>query len=195
MELPKNRHYNLDKETSTLYFEDREPGEFYMRGAIFWPEAGSGFAIMAGLEIDTGKVHIFEQRSFLTVENILKPDRTIEYEGVAAWFNRCWSRYFADSYFWNQDVQLEKRFRLQVIRSQMIEPKPHFIEAPFGDENEARHLSFEYGRTGRLLIEKDSELAQQLELSEHDEKTQYPAVRALGRLLIGLERYPFRRNL
>ncbi len=97
-------------------------------------------------------------------------------------------------FLWSQHEELHRRFRLQVIRSKAVLPKPVFIEAPLSDEDDARYLVFDYAKTRRIVLEKESELAKQLELAKHDEKAELPAVRALGRLLAGLERHPFCRH-
>jgi len=77
---------------------------------------------------------------------------------------------------------------MQTFRS--VEPKPGFIEIDL-DKDHERPLVADFVRTERLVIGKDSELAKQLEVVRHDDKAQLPAVRALGRLLAGLQRYPF----
>jgi hypothetical protein len=195
VEKPRKAHFNQRRQTSTLYFEKFDDfGEFHMRGAVYWPATESGFALLAGQKIETKRVHVFEQMEFDIIDNIIGKDRTIEYYGLAPWLNRCWSKYYAKKFFWSQHEELHRRFRLQVSRSQAVLPKPAFIEAPLSDEDEARYLVFDYAKTGRIVLEKGSELAKQLELAKHDEKAELSAVRALGRLLAGLERYPFSRH-
>jgi hypothetical protein len=195
VERPRKAHFNQRRRTSTLYFEKFDDfGEFYMRGAVYWPTTESGFALLAGQKIETKRVHVFEQMEFETIDNIVGKDRTIEYHGLAPWFNRCWSKYFASIFLWSQHEELHRRFRLQVIRSEAVKPKPVFIEARLSDEDDARYLVFDYARTGRIVLERESELAKQLELARHNEKVELPAVRALGRLLAGLERHPFSRH-
>jgi hypothetical protein len=83
---------------------------------------------------------------------------------------------------------------LQVYRSKTIKPKPGFIEISLADKDEPRHIVFEHIRTGRLVLDKESELARQLEASRLDEETLFPGVEALGRALAGLAKYPFNRH-
>ena len=192
MERPRKAHYNLKRQTSILYFSEGDLGEYYIRGGIFWPEEDNGFAILAGQDINDKKVHVFEEYSFLTIDHVFGPDQMIEFHGLAPFFGKCWSKYYGDKFFWNQPEETHKRFRLQVSRSQMVQPKPHFIEAPLSDADSARRLPFDYTRIGRLNMEEGSELHKQLEIAKHDEKAHLPAVFALGRLLAGFERYPFR---
>jgi hypothetical protein len=194
MKRPRKAEHNLNRGTSTLYFEKvDDSGEFYIRGGVFWPEQENGFIILAGQDIDSKIVHIFEEQSFLAVDHVHRPDQSIEFYGLAPFFEKCWKGYCGQKFFWRQPPQIGKQFRLDITRSQMINPKPLFVEAPFSDESEARNLIFEYSRLGRLNIEEESDLHRQLEITKDDEKAHLPAVFALGRALAGIKRYPFRR--
>jgi hypothetical protein len=192
MDKPRKATFNAKRETSTLYFKDFDDSrEFYLRGAVTWPEGDAdGFALLGGQNVKGNRVHIFEQIEFATADDIIR-DGQIRYHGLSSWLNRCWSKYFGRLYFWSQPQDLHDRFRLQVYRSSSIQPKPSFIEAPLTSEEDSRSLVVDYIRTGRVAIEAGSELAKELEVSRHDDKVQLPAVRALGRLLAGLQRYPF----
>ena len=82
------RSCNIRRGTSTLEFEDhKHDGEYYIRGGICWPEGADGFTILAGQNVDNKNVLIFRQFSFLTVDNVLRPDRSIEYEGLSSFIN------------------------------------------------------------------------------------------------------------
>ena len=192
MDKPRKATYNAKRQTSTLYFKDFDDSrEFYMRGGVCWPEGDAeGFALLGGQNVNGNRVHVFEEMEFATIDDIRNSDQSIKYHGLASWLNRCWSKYFARLYFWNQPQAIHDRFRLQVYRSGSIEPKPGFIEIDLGKDHE-RPLVADFVRTGRLVIGKDSELARQLEVSRHDDKAELPAVKALGRLLAGLQRSPF----
>ena len=53
--------------------------EFYMRGSIAWPEGKQeGFALMAGLDLVTGTVIVFEQFKYWTVSHWLHDGGTIQ---------------------------------------------------------------------------------------------------------------------
>ena len=195
MDKPRKATYNQKRETSTLYFKDFDDSrEFYMRGGVYWPEGDAdGFAIIGGQQINNGQVYVFEQIEFVTIDDIIQ-DGQIRYHGLSSWLNRCWSKYFGRRYFWNQLQDLHKRFSLQVYRSSSIEPKPGFIEISLSGKDEARHIVNEHIKAGRLILDKDSELAKQLEFARLDNDAHLPAVEALGRLLAGLQRYPFSRH-
>jgi hypothetical protein len=175
-----------------LYFRDFDDSrEFYLRGAVTWPDGDSdGFALLGGQNVKGNRVHIFEELEFVTVNDIIQ-DGQIRYHGLASWLNRAWSKYFAKLYFWEQPQDLHKRFSLQVYRSSSVEPKPGFIEISLSGKDEPRHIVNEYVKAGRLTLDKDSELAKQLEFARLDEGAHLPAVEALGRLLAGLQRFPF----
>ena len=191
MQKPRKSTYNAKRKTSTLYFKDFDDSrEFYLRGGVCWPEGDSdGFALLGGQNVKGNRVHVFEEMEFATVDDIIQ-DGQIRYHGLSSWLNRCWSKYFARLYFRNQPQAIHDRFWLQIARSRSVEPKPGFIEIDL-DKDHERPLVADFVRTERLVIGKDSELAKQLEVVRHDDKAQLPAVRALGRLLAGLQRYPF----
>lgn len=199
---PLRVHANADRKTSVLFFEGAAAGsEFYMRGGVCWPmlverEHGAadvqGFAIMAGLEVEAGVVRVFEETDFVSVEHILAPDKTIEHRGLAAWLNTNWSRYFADTYYWNQGGELTRKYRLEVSRSPWCKPKPHFVEIAWQDEAEARQLIWRYVKLNRLRVARDGQLAREMEAAKMDKAAATPALHALQCVLAGLERNPWR---
>jgi hypothetical protein len=191
MYKPRKATYNAKRGTSTLFFKDFDDSrEFYLRGAVTWPEGDSdGFALLGGQNVKGSRVYVFEEIEFATVDDVIQDGR-IRYHGLSSWLLRCWSKYFARLYFWNQPQAIHDRFRLQVYRSRSVEPKPAFLEIDLGKDEE-RPLVADFVRTERLVIGRDSELAKQLDVARLDEKAELPAVRALGRLLAGLQRYPF----
>lgn len=196
MDKPQKAFFNQNRETSTLKFKHERnalDGEYFMRGGVCWPEGmAQGFAIVAGKNINTKSVYIFEQSNFLSIDNIVGPGQIIEYQGSCTFFNNGWSRYFCRKYFYKQDKQTHRRFYLDVIRSSMVQPKPGFIEAPYTNEEDADHLIFTCLSMGKLVLDKESDLSNQLGVFRNDNKTKLPAVRALRALLVGFERFPFR---
>lgn len=203
IERPAHVHANLNRGTSTLYFQKQDYAEFYMRGGICWPSRyewkgqfkTNGFAIMAGQEILSRKLYIFEETAFETVENILNQGTgQIEHQGLAQWFNMVWTEYFGEKYFYGQADELHWRFHLKVTRSPMVNPKPQFIEAPVSDFENALSSVDQYIRADQLRFIPGSELAEQIQMTHLEGRSQPPAVHALGYLLTGIERYPFRKH-
>jgi len=195
MKRPKKAVYDRNRETSTLFFRDHDDSaEFFLRGGAYWPSADSnGFIVLAGQEVLTNKIWIFEEAEFQTVEDMIKEEK-IQFHGVSHFFNKAWAKYFCDLFFYAQSEPTHKRFSLQIYRSQTIKPPPGFKEIDLSDKDEARHIVFEHIRTGRLVLDKGSELARQLEASRLGEDALFPGVEALGRALAGLARFPFNRH-
>lgn len=202
MKKPNSRHANLKRGTSTLYFKDENPTEYRMRGGVCFPmmiHLGGrtdiqGFILMSGQNIKTKQVRIFEQTEFIVVEPILDDKQLVEFQGIENWLNMCFSRYFARQFFWNQDFELAKKYRLEIIRSQMIEPKPRMMEVPWVDEKEAMSIIWKYIKLGRITWDAGSILDRALEQVKNDDKIMLPAVHALTVLLSGIERFPYKER-
>ena len=203
MEKPINALANIERRTTTLFFEEREPLEFYLRGGISWPQIVDrgdasdfeGFALLGGLNLETQKVEIFEQRPFLTVEHVLEQDpysktKKIEYHGLGPWFNKCWNKYYAKTFYYHQDTELNKRYLLEVLHSKWINPQPHFPKVPWLDDDEAQMTVWRYVRFKKLVIEKDTQLAKELAMVKPGEKVVKPSIHALQCLLTSLDRFP-----
>ncbi len=195
MKRPRKAVFDRNRETSILFFRDHDDSaEFYLRGGVYWPTAESnGFVVLAGQEVKTNKIFVFDEAEFQTVDDIIQ-DGQIRFHGVSHFFNKAWSKYFCRLFFWAQSDATHKRFSLQVFRGQTIKPSPGFLEVSLADKDEARHIVFEHIRTGRLVLDKDSELARQLEAARLDGDALFPAVEALGRALAGLAKFPFARH-
>ena len=195
MKRPRKAFFDQSRETSTLFFRDHDDSvEFFLRGGVYWPSADSnGFVVLVGQEVLTDKIWIFKEAEFETVEDILNEGQ-IRYHGVSHFFNKAWSKYFCRLFFYAQSDATHKRFSLQIYRSQTIKPSPGFLEIDLSDKDEARHIVFEHIRTGRLVLDKESELARQLESARLDEDALFPGVEALGRALAGLAKFPFNRH-
>jgi hypothetical protein len=149
--------------------------------------------VLGGQEVRTNKIWIFKEAEFETVDDIIQEGQ-IQFHGVSHFFNKAWAKYFCDLFFYAQSEPIHKRFSLQVYRSQTIKPKPSFLEVSLADKDEPRHIVFEHIRTGRLVLDKESELARQLEASRLDKDALFPGVEALGRALAGLAKFPFNRH-
>jgi len=192
----------------TLYFEfDEEDlrypqAEFDMRGGVCWPITfrkdgyvdSQGFIIVAGQNLKTKVVTIFEQQEFMVVEPIRNDTQEIAYPGISNFINHAFSNYYCSKFYWHQNFELSKKWRLDVLRSKMIAPKPSLVEVPWGDDADAEHLIWAQVKQRLLRHDKEAELYQQLQAIKRDEKNQImPAVRALQCLLMGMFRFPLRR--
>ena len=203
MQKPVKVHYDQDRQTSLLFFGDAsiDPTEYSMRGGMCWPKTVvfdvgvevEGFVLLAGINVKTREVRVFEQKSFVVVENIVGEDGTIEHQGIEQWLNTCWTRYFATKYYWFQDRELTKKYRLEVLRSMAIQPKPQFIRVELSKDKEIPiHTIWKFMGVDKLKIERNSMLWKALELARKGQKDTLPAVHALTVLLEGIERYPYK---
>jgi len=197
MKKPTHVEYNVDNQTSILWIEGK-PKEYYMRGGICWPmtvERGGvqdvfGHAVMAGFDIKTGEIRVFEEREWVVVHSILNKDHHIEFEGLAPWLRKLWSEYFALDFFWHQSKVLTKSYRLEVFRSDVIQPKPSFTHIDWSDDEAALHTLWKHVKLKTLITERPS--AELLRERKYGEKQILPAIHALQCLVEGLERYPYR---
>ena len=175
-----------------------------MRGGICFPVKyqslkgidNHGYAVIAGQDLKTGIVHVFEQINWVTIEDIVAKDiitRPVKYYGLSHWLNMAWNRYFTQTFYFSQPDELSRRFRLQVIRSAMINPKPRFMEIHINDRDELLSVIWHRIKTGLLEIEKDSELAKVLKEATDENKELFPQIHALGCCLLGMEQYPWRK--
>jgi len=173
-----------------------------MRGGICFPVKyqslkgidNHGYAIIAGQDVKTGIVHVFEQMNWVTIDDILVKDtNVIKHHGLSHWFNMGWNKYFIRAFYFNQPDELSRRFRLQILRSAMIDPKPRFIEIHISNKNDLLSSIWHRIKTGMLEIEKDSEIGYILKETMAGDKELYPQIHALGCCLLGLEEYPWRK--
>jgi len=206
IERPQNCHFVERRETSILYFDKGRSVEYDVRGGMcfpfsFEPSPGhfdyAGYSVLAGMDVLSGKITIFEQRPWVVVENIIGPDNALQYRGVAEWLNRCWSKYFGRRFYYHQPHELKRKYILEIIRSDMVNPDPSFISVPWGsgDEAEALHVVWKAVKLKTVQIERDTRLAQDLLIQkEGKDRPKYipPSIHALMCVLMAYERFPWR---
>lgn len=200
---PNHRYFDNHRKTSWLYFDGESSRECYMRGGICFPFkyqslkgiANHGYAVIAGQDLKTGIVHVFEQINWVTIDDILSKDikNSIKHPGLSHWLNMAWNKYFIQAFYFNQPDELSRRFRLQILRSLMISPKPRFVEVFINNKDDLLSAIWHRIKTGRLEIEKDSEIANILKETMVEDKELFPQIHALGCCLLGFEQYPWRK--
>jgi hypothetical protein len=215
--VPDKINWNDARCTTTIFWKNRLPGEYHVRGGICFPMSYirydgikdiNGYAVIGGYNVRSNCIEIFEQKSFMVVENIYE-DNKIKYEGIAQWIERCWANYFANCYFWSQNEVLVQKYKLEIIRSKIIRTEPQFIHIDFDIEN-ALHTIWRYVKVGAKAIklgDKKGGDDKEDKKKEKDEKvTLYndlvsikqgdtkitPSVHALACMIMGLEKYPWR---
>lgn len=199
---PVNSHFDRDRNATVLYFPDESSAEYDIKGAICFPVSYEflqgihvdGFALIAGQDVATKKVTVFEQRKFVVIDSIVNPaTQAIEFPGLAPWFNEMWAKYYGRKFFYHQEPEIVRKYHLEIIRSPMIQPKPGLVEIDWQNDDDALHTVWRYIATKRFTAEKGSELQNQFEMVKATEKKQvYPAVRALECLLMAYDKYPWR---
>jgi hypothetical protein len=208
MKFPTHKHFDSYRKTTWLYFDDEAPRESVIRGGVCFPmhyqtpggvETG-GYAVLAGQDLLTGMIHVYTQSPWVTVLDILAaaddpvlPLHAIKYRGISDWFNAAWKEYFGRTFYFTQPEELSRRFRLQISRSPMINPKPIIVEVPVYGPTDFMDSVWHGVKSEKLKIPQDSELFRDLGEMMQDDKVMRPSVHALGCCLLGYERFPWRK--
>jgi hypothetical protein len=87
-------------------------------------ELMQGFALVCGRRVADGITYVLSERAFVTVDHVQDDAGRIQFEGLSTWFVDAWAQWFAAVYAWKQPWETNRRYLLQVLRSEMIQPKP-----------------------------------------------------------------------
>lgn len=196
---------------ASQFFPTDQSVDFYVRGAVCWPatissgsdQATEGCFLLAGQDLRTGCIYIFEQVPFVCVDHIIEPGSgRIQYEGVSPVLKFWNARYYVDTYYWHDHTDTHTRYLLQLVRSPYLDPKPWFAEVVWYDDEQAKQALWEKISHGRLVHwagenpERDMQepLYRGLMLFR-DEGKVLPAAKAAMTLMMGYERYPWRSDV
>ncbi len=202
MDKPESRHFDPIRKTSFLHMPNGEIRESYIRGGISFPYRyktasginNHGYIVLSGQDIKTSKVYIYEQMNWVTIDDILDDKNKIKYNGLSHWLNKMWNEYYGRTFCFHQPEELSSRFRLQIKRSPMIQPKPRIIDMEVVDKNDLVSIIWHWVKTEKIEIEKESMVALNLQEMMKDSVAEMtPAIHALGCCLLGIERYPWRK--
>lgn len=201
MDKPVSCKFIPERQTSLLFFKDKEAEEYCVRGALCFPVLVDapggrdvvGYALVGCQDVKGGAVHVFEQKDFTVIDHIVKDGR-IQHTGLSQWLNKVWSKYYCRKFFFSQDYELSKKYRLDIHRSVMVEPKPVMIEIETHDDYEMQHTIWSYVKTARVIMEAGSVLFQKLQQLKQGDKQVHPAIYALQVLLCGFDRFPYRKK-
>ena len=138
---PKAAQPDFRRETVKLLFEDRPSREFFMRGALAWPEGErDGFVIVAGLDLANQNIWIFREFPFISVEHFYSEGDIVR-KGLFQFFDECRSRFYCQTYFFSQPDELHHRFTNYIYKTPTIPwPKPEFIRVRFSDQEIADNI-------------------------------------------------------
>lgn len=195
--------HKVNPYTSLLHFEGGVVKPFYMRGAIAFPDGNNeGFAIMAGQDLLSKILIIFEQFKFWTIETWLNGDGTIHTRddgtgfdlGFMQFINDTFSLYKSATYFWGgQHIDVKTRYSVQVYKSEFKHPMFSLIEVPYVNEIGDGILG-EKLNTEAFKGQIDSYLSKSVEQfvnTKMDAGAKNGAVLALETLLAGFEKIPW----
>lgn len=207
MKLPTHNHYDSHRKTTWLYFDDDTARESIIRGGMCFPIAyrslhginTKGYAVVAGQDLADGKIYIYSQRPWVTIENILAtegdpkfPVNAVKYPGLSHWFNEVWKDYYCNRFYYAQPEELSRRFRLQISRSFMIGHRPYMIEVPICSTDDFMSVIWHWIKSEKIIIEDDSEIMKDLGELKVEDKDVPPSLHALGCCLLSYDRFPWR---
>jgi hypothetical protein len=197
--------YRPDRKTVQLYFDDRTyNAEYYVRGGIRWPEeviteAGpdvQGYACVGALNVKTGKMFLFSETTFKCIDHYFQDGTNhIELVGLCQWLGDVRVRYCCDTFFYREQPEQHRVWIMQVSKSVMIVPKPHFVEV-HADDDQMRNALVTWIGTDRLIYNMGGAFHKALE--RYDASVQsgkpmfLPPIRAAQNLVVGLDRHPWR---
>ena len=167
---PEKAQHDTRRRTTTMRFRDGSGGEYWMRGGIAWPVGTSksgilnvqGYAVLCGVHVETGKITVFEDTDFNTIETRLVNDEEGKYremnKGISSWLNENWNRYFARSYWWHDRGLTHKGYRRQIReaeRRRTIAVRLMFHEALWQDDGTPEQVLFCLANEGRIIMPQD----------------------------------------
>ena len=202
---PHSATYHQKRQTSTLHFtiDGKESSEeFIMRGGICWPmsirEGGreriEGYALVLGKNISSGAVTIFEETKFVAIDHITDSEGRIKYHGVSPWFNKAWTSYWCQKFYWRDRSETHEHYMRQILRSTMIKPNPRMPEVVWDEESEVTSIIGSLAMQGKLIADKNMGFMtqQRAHLTNPDQPS--PARHAMICAMAGLDQYRWMRG-
>jgi len=186
-----------ERDTTLAKFEDETVGEYYLRGGIAWPSVDTmgtrgeirGYAVMVGVNVKTDRACVFEFTPF----NMINAEIAMHRSAVGArplgpFLNRCWSAWYAGTYYWHDHGEPHFQYRSQIMRDESINPKPRLILIEWDDDKAAHQVFWTPANMGRLGLEEQYKTA----VAEGGMDDYGPARHALVCALVGIQRRPWR---
>lgn len=193
--------------TTILHFGGDSALKFYMRGSISWPEGKQeGFAMMAGMSLDTKTIFVFDQFRFWTISHWLNEDGSIRlrervkdtdqvdyYFGLIHFIQQCDAKYNCCAFFHGgQHNDVVRRHSQELYRNEHLPRRIQLIDVPYVKElgdNLINEKAFVEG----FMADSGSYLDKSLSQWERMQTTGADgdgAVHALRALLAGFEHQP-----
>jgi hypothetical protein len=208
-QYPKEKAYDKERRTVRLEYEGDTPpcGEYNILGGVAWPQwsrdtsqpAPSGVLVICGRRIVANRpaeLYVLHEASFLTIDPVYDFDNHVVLSsGAAADLNRAWSEYFCRAFYVHDSGDDNNhKWMLQVYRcDSMVEPRPSFVQVPYGDPRIAEQTLMARLQAGWIRYPKgtmvDRELTSRVLDKTHDLG---PALRALAAAVQGDEAHMWR---
>jgi len=208
---------NAERNCVSLYFKDENPCfphdravDFYIRGAVCWPAtvgsgidtATEGYILVAGQELSSKRIYVFEQLPFICIDSITAPETgRILYEGISQRLVMWWSRYYVDTFYWHDHLDTHNRYLRQLIQSDFLNPKPWFVEVIWHDEAQAQAALWDVITkeqfvhwAGEMPDKGVMEPLYSALLLLRDQGKVLPATKAAMVLAMGYEKFPWRKD-
>jgi len=149
----------------------------------------------------------FETLEYQAIENVLRDgndvtrnDDVTTYGGIAhyglgQWLNLCWTHYYAQTFYWHQEIETHRHYRREIFRSDQIKPKPILIEEHWQDDEHALSTLRSYVNMGRVKLQADGQVLEGMRgLQVHGGDVFPPALHAAAAAVVGIEHHPPRKK-
>lgn len=197
--------YDSQRKTTTLHFpgDPHPPIEMYMRGGIAWPapiaEQGGdimGHIVMVGYDVVTGEYTVEDETEFLSVEHITGKDphgcESIQHIGVCTFFNKMFKDFYGNSYYFHEHKETHKHYSREVLRSEMIKPKPSMIHTEWAEKSQIDRMILELMSLDKLVYAEGSPTHKALQMYEANMDFLSPPIKALHACIAGMVRNPWK---
>lgn len=200
VQTPRATRYNVARETVTLLFDEdasAKAGEFVVRGGICWPvpmgDIIRGAVLVGAKDIETGKLIIFGERLFSTVDTVISGRAS--YPGCASFFAKARSLFYPSRYYYAQSDHTHKNWLRQVRLSPLAQPCPSFADVHWDNTADAEAIVSDL-LARDLLVYQDGGPVHQA-MNEYRAKpaaagTLPPAYHALAAMCLGFQRSQWR---
>lgn len=154
--------YDAKTRRTQLWFDTPEGKAvvaYYMMASVCWPEGDQdGLAILGGQNLLDGRIIIFRELTFLTIDHWLMPDQSLRLHGLVKFFNEIWTDFQCRSMAWSQDKDVHKRYLIEAYACDRIIPKPEFLPVTYSDPKVADRMIDEALRREEIQGDSDSRL-------------------------------------
>lgn len=148
--------YNRLTKLTTLYFDTvagRKSHDYYVMGSVSWPEGMmDGFALLAGQDQHDGRIQVYREYTFKTVDHWILPNGELKQHGFLSFLADAWKDFQCRSFYYHQDEEVHRRYSLEVYQCDRIAPKPEFIRVLYSGQEIGDNVIDEMGRLQKLPL-------------------------------------------